>query len=1103
MADPLSVAGSVAGLVSLSIQVTGSIVKFYDSYKGQDVAVDRTTGKLKSFLSMLQYLHQRIQERKFQPDEKDLIQAIESSIENCGDLIYELQDECEKFRKKAPAGDLKAAIKATGRRVSYPFKESTLKKLDEDIGEMRENLTFALNALQIEENRNHREDIADVKLVLDLVRANQISSTIRDWLKAPDATINHNSAVAKCHSGTGMWLVRSTKFETWLTGASSLLWLNGFAGSGKSVLCSTAIQYTYRKKQAIPGVVGIAFFYFTFNDEAKKDAAGMLRALLLQLSGQLHDGHNELERLHRSHNTGTPPTQELTAYLRSLIQRFQHVYIFLDALDESPRYTHRDEVLDVVTLIQSWSLPGMHLFVTSRDEVDIRNRLNPTTDEEEVMRNNAINQDISNFISAELRTNKALYKWEAYHDKIQKALIERAGGVFRWVECQFQALKSCLRSEKKLMKCLEGLPRDLDETYERMLCNIDEDAVEEARRMLTFLCYSARPLTVPEIIDGIAVSLDEPAHLDRQRRLEGADDLYDLCPGLISIVRPEDSTESDLPTVNIAHFSVQEYLQSDRILAQKSGRFALQGDLAHTEITHISLVYVMELDLSLDMPNVKYPLAHYAAEFWYNHYKDARKQDHLEGAILRLFRQKREKFCAWAILYEHLSPENFPHPASIVEKLGQPLYYASLFGLTRVVQDIIAAESGSGHAIKDLINKRSYCDLTALVVASREGFATIVQILLDNGADANFKSRYGSSAIIAACGRGHERIVQLLLERGAKVNPLGRLQKPALYAASSEGHENIVRLLLDSGADISPISGIYGSALSSASSGGYTSIVQLLLDRGADINAMGDLGTALYVASYHGHESVVRLLLNNGADINAKGRYDTALSVASSRHHKSIVQLLLDRGASVIATGKQSTALYPASDRSHESVVRLFSNNGADINAGAEHDTSLYTASLRGHESMVQLLLENGADVNAMGKQGTALYAASYRGHESVVRLLLNNGADINVWESHYGSALGAASECGHLDIVKLLLESGADVNVWGKRYGSALGRASRYGRVGIVKLLLEKGADPNAPGGYLYNSAIAGATKGGHQDIVELLLDNGATPWSYSVADE
>jgi len=46
---------------------------------------------------------------------------------------------------------------------------------------------------------------------------------------------------------------------------------------------------------------GTAFFYFTFNDESKQDQSAMLRALLLQLSGQYSDGYPCLTSLHASY----------------------------------------------------------------------------------------------------------------------------------------------------------------------------------------------------------------------------------------------------------------------------------------------------------------------------------------------------------------------------------------------------------------------------------------------------------------------------------------------------------------------------------------------------------------------------------------------------------------------------------------------------------------------------------------------------------------------------------------------------------------------------------------------------------------------------------
>ncbi len=427
MGDPLSIAASVAGLISLGIQATQSLVKFYTSYKHQNSEIAGMTERLESLSSILQALDKTLSNRKFQVDEQSLIGNIETSIKSCDDLIQELQEECQKF-DKAMSGGIKAVFGAAGRRATYPFRQSTLQKLDENIDELRRNLSIAIDVLQLKDNKRIQSDITDMKLLLDLVRTRQISANICNWLKAPDATVNHNAAFAKKHPGTGGWFVNSPIFTTWLAEENSFLWLNGFAGCGKSVLASTAIQFAFRHRRSNPQI-GIAFFYFTFNDESKQDESAMLRALLMQLSGQLQDGHLDLTRLHDLYKTGIPPSLVLTDYLRRLIQRFHHVYIVLDALDESPRLGARGHVLDTIEEMQKWSLPGLHLLVTSRDEPDIRNLLNPSLDQEVKMRNAGINKDITDFISSRLHEDRKLRRWLPDSKKIEEALTERAQGV--------------------------------------------------------------------------------------------------------------------------------------------------------------------------------------------------------------------------------------------------------------------------------------------------------------------------------------------------------------------------------------------------------------------------------------------------------------------------------------------------------------------------------------------------------------------------------------------------------------------------------------------------------------------------------------------------
>ena len=428
MSDPLSVAASVAGLISLGITVSQSLVDFYNSYKDLDSDLNSTVKRLESLLDIFRYLEETISNRKFQTGEQDLVNNIEASISACGNLIHELQVEWEKFSKTS-SDSFKAAIRTAARRATYPFRRSTLQKIDEEIDEIRANLSSALGVLQLKDNSRVQTDVADIKTLVDLVKTNQISSYICDWLKAPDPTIDHNAACLKKHPGTGLWLIEDSHFANWLIEENSVLWLNGFAGSGKSVLCSTAIQFVLRHRRSDP-TIGIAFFYFTFNDESKQDESAMLRALLLQLSTQLRDGHADLVRLYDSYKLGTPSSRVLIEYLRLLIERFQHVYIMLDALDESPRDGPRGHVLNAIETMRGWALQGLHLFVTSRDERDIHERFEFLTARKIAMQNVGIDQDIANFISGRLNTDRRLQKWEKHREKIQDGLARRAKGVY-------------------------------------------------------------------------------------------------------------------------------------------------------------------------------------------------------------------------------------------------------------------------------------------------------------------------------------------------------------------------------------------------------------------------------------------------------------------------------------------------------------------------------------------------------------------------------------------------------------------------------------------------------------------------------------------------
>ena len=507
-----------------------------------------------------------------------------------------------------------------------------------------------------------------------------------------------------------------------------------------------------------------------------------------------------------------------------------------------------------------------------------------------------------------------------------------------------------------------------------MLCKIDNHLIQDARRILILLCFAARPLTVPELIDGIAVDIEAPKGLNHKRRLQDSDDIRSICSGFVEIGLDTDLNnevyyvEDSTPTVRIAHFSVQEYLESESIRHHRAAMFSVNSGLAHAEIAQICLVYLLEGDLANSVPSdifvEKFPLAHFAATYWYRHYRDVvDPSPAVNSLILELF-QRWHSFMTWVKLHDM----DRPLVTSIdfnrrLDTIAAPIYYASMLGLDHVLLELIG-NSEAGNMTAD-VNTRGGQFGTALQAASYGGHEKVVQILLEKGADINVQGGQFGNVLQAASYKGHENMIQVLLKNGANVHAQGGRYYNALQTTSYRGHEKIVQRLLEEGIDVNAQGGYFGNALQAASYGGHDRIVQTLLKKGADINARGGrYGNALQAASYRGNEKVVQILLKEGSNINDQGGYF-------------------------------GDALQGASYDGHENVVQILLNAGAEVNTyGGEYGNALQVASSEGHEKVVQMLLENGADVNIQGgRYGNALHAALSEDNKKVICILLDKGA--------------------------------------------------------------------------------------------------------------
>ena len=135
------------------------------------------------------------------------------------------------------------------------------------------------------------------------------------------------------------------------------------------------------------GQASMGYFYFDFRDTSKQHWHDLIPSLLTQLSASSDPRCDILSRFYSNHDNGTrqPSDDTLTKCLKKMLTLPDQppTYLILDALDECPNMSGipspRDQVLQFVKELIDLHLPNLHICVTSRPEVDIRDVLEPLT----------------------------------------------------------------------------------------------------------------------------------------------------------------------------------------------------------------------------------------------------------------------------------------------------------------------------------------------------------------------------------------------------------------------------------------------------------------------------------------------------------------------------------------------------------------------------------------------------------------------------------------------------------------------------------------------------------------------------------------------------
>ena len=389
---------------------------------------------------------------------------------------------------------------------------------------------------------------------------------IFDWLSSVHYTSHHRSKSSSLLPGSGEWLLRKPKFIEWLrSSSSSILWLHGIPGCGKSMLIAHVIEYLQARSLLETSPAPIAYFYCARNstEPERADPEELLRCILEQLSTSDEDQpvREPVVKAYLSRKKEArgrkPERLGLLETVQTILELLDvnPAIIVIDGLDECDPMKRQALLNGLRTIIRK-SKNLVKVLISSRDDHDLVYRLSKTPNLYIHATDNM--EDIRKFVVS--RVGEAITDGRLLCGKVSSELrgtiidilIQKAEGMFRLVSLHIQTLCDPYRikTAANVLDALMRLPQDLTESYASILAQINNSQDPNpkiAQSVMKWILCAQEALDAETFM--IAVSPEVSRHTALRRS-----DILSICSNLVVYDKYAD-------TFRFAHLSVQEYLQ--------------------------------------------------------------------------------------------------------------------------------------------------------------------------------------------------------------------------------------------------------------------------------------------------------------------------------------------------------------------------------------------------------------------------------------------------------------------------------------------------------------------------------------------------------------
>ena len=440
MADPISVASSIAGLISLADVVFRLVFKYARSAINAKEEVKTLTDEIQTLAGALQSL--RLLAGGLEAEGHSFDPTIRTfHLGTLSSTLSRLHQRVEKAYTKFESG---SKMQQRLQQLKWPFSTGETQELLQDLQRHKSTISLALSAdslrkLQLslakqEADSQTLSSIANTVKRIEIhtqITISDLKEKVLDSFMKVNPQQNLESSIKLRQPMTGLWLTSSPRFTTWLKTPGSKLWLSGIPGAGKTVLAGAVIQDAIARSYFHPEV-GVAFFFCDYKNPDTWNNLNILGAMISQLSKQNDDAYSRLQSYYDElHPAGrlekSLDSDELRAKITEMSEHFKQIVVIVDGLDECGDST--DDVVETLRELADYT-PNMSVTLLSRHERNIQERLQEDFDHIPIAANS---EDVRLYVGAEVEKrvqNRQLrITTIELKDEIMNKLVEGAKGM--------------------------------------------------------------------------------------------------------------------------------------------------------------------------------------------------------------------------------------------------------------------------------------------------------------------------------------------------------------------------------------------------------------------------------------------------------------------------------------------------------------------------------------------------------------------------------------------------------------------------------------------------------------------------------------------------